>query len=162
YYLYQERFGFGASDGVQLGSPQFPPGKIKFDRTFNRELVTYRHDVVVRLPIESGNGPFTLTAKLQGCADRGVCYSPETRTARLVLSATSRVGGSSDADVGRIRPGHGERPGAHRRRAEVRFVADGAADLFRARPAAEPYALRAADAADPVLDHRRAERSTGR
>ncbi len=99
YYLYQERFGFGASDGVQLGSPQFPPGKIKFDRTFNRELVTYRHDVVVRLPIESGNGPFTLTAKLQGCADRGVCYPPETRTARLVLSATSRAKGLSDADV---------------------------------------------------------------
>jgi thioredoxin:protein disulfide reductase len=97
YYLYQERFGFGASDGVQLGSPQFPPGKIKFDRTFNRELVTYRHDVVVRLPIESGNGPFTLTARLQGCADRGVCYPPETRTARLVLSAASRAGESSDA-----------------------------------------------------------------
>jgi thiol:disulfide interchange protein DsbD len=102
YYLYQERFGFGASDGVQLGSPQFSPGKIKFDRTFNRELVTYRHDVVVRLPIESGYGPFTLTAKLQGCADRGVCYPPETRTARLVLGATSRAGESSDAGVGSV------------------------------------------------------------
>ena len=99
YYLYQERFGFGASDGVQLGSPQFPPGKIKFDRTFNRELVTYRHDVVVRLPIESGNGPFTLTAKLQGCADRGVCYPPETRTVRLAPGATSPAWEPSDAGV---------------------------------------------------------------
>ena len=89
YYLYQERFGFAASDGVYLGAPQYPPGKIKFDRTFNRELVTYRGDVVVKLPVQSGNGPFTLTARLQGCADRGVCYPPEARTAHLVLSATS-------------------------------------------------------------------------
>jgi len=99
YYLYQERFGFGASDGVQLGSPQFPPGKIKFDRTFNRELVTYRGDVVVKLPVQSGNGPFTLTARLQGCADRGVCYPPEARTAHLVLSATSGVRDPLAADV---------------------------------------------------------------
>jgi len=99
YYLYQERFGFAASDGVYLGAPQYPPGKIKFDRTFNRELVTYRGDVVVKLPVQSGNGPFTLTARLQGCADRGVCYPPEARTAHLVLSATSGVGDPLAADV---------------------------------------------------------------
>ena len=36
YYLYRERFGFAASDGTQLGAPQYPPGKIKFDETFNK------------------------------------------------------------------------------------------------------------------------------
>jgi thioredoxin:protein disulfide reductase len=99
YYLYQERFGFAASDGVHLGAPQYPPGKIKFDQTFNRELVTHRGDVVVKLPVQSGNGPFTLTARLQGCADRGVCYPPEARTAHLVLSATSRAGSPLAADA---------------------------------------------------------------
>ena len=89
YYLYQERFGFATSDPVQLGGPQYPPGKIKFDKTFNRELVTYRGDVVVRLPVKTGNGPFILTVKLQGCADRGLCYAPDTRTARLALNAAS-------------------------------------------------------------------------
>ena len=83
YYLYRERFGFAASDGAQLGAPQYPPGKIKFDETFNRQLEIYRGNVVVRLPVEAASGPFTLTAKLQGCADQGLCYPPETRTAQL-------------------------------------------------------------------------------
>ena len=93
YYLYQDRFGFAASDGVHLGAPQYPPGTSKFDRTFNRELVIYRGDVVVRLPVQSGSGPFTLTARLQGCADRGLCYPPDTRTARLALGAASEASG---------------------------------------------------------------------
>jgi thioredoxin:protein disulfide reductase len=91
YYLYRERFGFAASDGVQLGVPQYPPGKVKFDETFNKEVLTYRGDVVVRLPVESGRGAFTLTTKLQGCADRGICYPPEQRTAQLLLTAASNA-----------------------------------------------------------------------
>ena len=89
YYLYHERFAFAASDGVQLGTPQYPPGKVKFDETFNKEVLTYRGDIVVRLPVESGSGAFTLTAKLQGCADRGICYPPEQRTAQLLLTTAS-------------------------------------------------------------------------
>jgi thioredoxin:protein disulfide reductase len=89
YYLYHERFAFVASDGVQLGTPQYPLGKVKFDETFNKEVLTYRGDVVVRLPVESGSGAFTLTTGLQGCADRGLCYPPEQRTARLLLTAAS-------------------------------------------------------------------------
>ena len=91
YYLYHERFAFIASDGVQLGTPQYPPGKVKFDETFNKEVLTYRGDVVVRLPVESGSGAFTLTTRLQGCADRGLCYPPEQRTAQLLLTAASNA-----------------------------------------------------------------------
>jgi thiol:disulfide interchange protein DsbD len=115
YYLYQERFAFTASDDVQLDAPQYPAGKIKFDETFNKQVVTYRGDVVVKLPVRSGNGTFTLTTRLQGCADRGLCYPPETRTALLALGsaahdraspggeAASAAGGSAtSADLGRI------------------------------------------------------------
>jgi thiol:disulfide interchange protein DsbD len=58
YYLYRERFGFAASDGVKLGVPQYPPGKIKFDETFNKELEIYRGNVIVNLPVQSGSGAF--------------------------------------------------------------------------------------------------------
>ena len=85
YYLYRNRFGFTASDGVKLGDAQYPAGEVKFDETFNRQLVVYRGEVSVRLPVQSGNGTFTLTARLQGCADQGVCYPPEARTAKVVL-----------------------------------------------------------------------------
>jgi thiol:disulfide interchange protein DsbD len=97
YYLYHERFAFAASDGVLLGTPQFPPAKIKFDQTFNKELEIYRGDVAVKLPVQSGNGAFKLTAKLQGCADHGICYPPEARTAQLVLGAASNESGPLSA-----------------------------------------------------------------
>src|SRR5260370_25825379 len=89
YYIYHERFAFVASDAVRLGAPQYPPGKIKLDENFNKEVLTYRGDVVVRLPVESGSGAFTLTASLQGCADQGICYPPEKRTAQLLLTVAS-------------------------------------------------------------------------
>src|SRR5215472_3877516 len=89
YYLYRERFGFAATDGAQLGMPHYPTGEIKFDETFNRQLEIYRGNVVVKLPVLHANGPFTLTAKLQGCADQGLCYPPDARTARLIVGAAS-------------------------------------------------------------------------
>jgi len=89
YYLYHDRFAFIASDGAQLGTPQYPPGKVKFDETFNRQLEIYRGNVVVKLPVQAASGPFTLTAKLQGCADRGLCYPPEQRTAQLLLTSNA-------------------------------------------------------------------------
>src|SRR5215468_1933615 len=91
YYLYRERFAFAASDGVQLGVPEYPRASSKFDETFNKEVPIYRGDVAVRVPIQSGNGSFVLTARLQGCADQGVCYPPEQRTAKLALGVGSRV-----------------------------------------------------------------------
>ena len=90
YYLYRERFAFTASDGVQLGAPQYPPASNKFDETFNREVAIYRGDAVVSVPIQTGTGAFVLTARLQGCADQGVCYPPEVRTTKLAL--TGNVG----------------------------------------------------------------------
>ena len=91
YYLYRERFAFAANDGAQLGAPQYPIGKMKFDETFNRRVEIYRGDVVVKLPVQAASGPFTLTAKLQGCADQGICYPPETRTAQLTLGSASTI-----------------------------------------------------------------------
>jgi thiol:disulfide interchange protein DsbD len=89
YYLYRERFGFAASDGAQLGIPQYPTGEVKFDETFNRRLEIYRGNVVVKVPVLNASGPFTLTARLQGCADQGLCYPPGVRTARLIIGAAS-------------------------------------------------------------------------
>ncbi|QGZ40832.1 thiol:disulfide interchange protein DsbD [Pseudoduganella flava] len=87
YYMYRERFAFRAA-GAQLGAPQIPPGKVKFDETFNKEVETYRHSVTIRIPVEAA-AAFTLTATGQGCSDKGLCYSPQDATARL-----SPTGGS--------------------------------------------------------------------
>jgi thiol:disulfide interchange protein DsbD len=81
YYMYRERFHFSAA-GARLGAPGIPPGKIKFDETFQKNVETYHHGVQIRIPVE-GNGPFTLTATGQGCADKGLCYPPQDSTIRL-------------------------------------------------------------------------------
>ncbi|MFN3792295.1 protein-disulfide reductase DsbD [Massilia sp.] len=85
YYMYRERFAFRA-DGVKLGTPEIPPGKVKYDETFQKDVETYKGEVVIRIPVQ-GSGPFTLTASSQGCADAGLCYPPQDHSARLSAGA---------------------------------------------------------------------------
>ena len=99
YYLYRERFGFAASDGVRLGLPLYPVATNKFDETLAREVPVYRGDVVVSVPIESGTDAFVFTARMQGCADQGVCYPPETRRTKLSLVDAAGVAGPRAEDV---------------------------------------------------------------
>ncbi|CAH0200675.1 Thiol:disulfide interchange protein DsbD [Massilia sp. Bi118] len=82
YYMYRERFKFSAA-GAKLGEPQIPPGKVKFDETFNKDVETYHHSVAIRIPVQ-GEGPFTLNVTGQGCADKGLCYPPQDASVRLV------------------------------------------------------------------------------
>jgi len=95
YYMYRERFKFSAA-GVQLGEPQIPAGKIKFDETFNKEVETYHHGVVIRIPVQ-GSGPFTLNVTGQGCADKGLCYPPQDASVRLVAGNGGGAGQPSNS-----------------------------------------------------------------
>jgi thiol:disulfide interchange protein DsbD len=81
YYMYRERFAFKA-DGATLGDPVIPPGKTKFDETFQKDVETYRKSISIKVPVEA-SGAFTLTATSQGCADKGLCYSPMESQAKL-------------------------------------------------------------------------------
>ena len=81
YYLYRERFAFKA-DGARLGTPVIPPGKIKFDETFEKDVEVYRREIVIRLPV-TADAPFTLTVSSQGCADKGLCYPPTESVVKL-------------------------------------------------------------------------------
>lgn len=86
YYLYRERFSFSAV-GALLGTPFIPPGKVKFDATFNKEVETYRHQITIRIPVQA-NASFTFKAVSQGCADRGLCYSPMESVTRQSVAAS--------------------------------------------------------------------------
>jgi thiol:disulfide interchange protein DsbD len=81
YYMYRERFAFRA-EGATLGEPVIPPGKVKFDETFQKDVETYRKTVVITIPVQA-TGPFLLVASSQGCADKGLCYTPMDSQARL-------------------------------------------------------------------------------
>ncbi|WP_374040261.1 protein-disulfide reductase DsbD [Massilia sp. IC2-477] len=85
YYMYRERFAFRAT-GAKLGTPEIPPGKVKYDATFEKDVETYKGELVIRIPVEGG-GPFTLSATSQGCADAGLCYPPQEHSAQLSAGA---------------------------------------------------------------------------
>lgn len=92
YYMYHERFAFEAQadgGGITLATAQLPPGKVKFDTTFNKNVETHRGEFIARIPVAAGSGPFTLVASSQGCADAGLCYPPQQHTAALVVTATA-------------------------------------------------------------------------
>lgn len=108
YYMYRERFAFNAS-GARIGAAVLPPGKVKFDEIYQKDVETYRHAVTIRVPVEAADGPFTLKAIGQGCADEGLCYPPMESIARLtparrvtdgltVATATS----TADTESGKI------------------------------------------------------------
>jgi thioredoxin:protein disulfide reductase len=152
YYMYRERFKFAAS-GAKLGEPQVPPGKVKFDETFNKDVETYHNSVAIRIPVQ-GDGPFTLTATGQGCADKGLCYPPQDASIRLVAgggdgqpqvslplgAAPAAAGASGFALPGQPAPPAASQPAGARAAAEPAPASNAAPAAAAATPAASSAA----------------------
>ncbi|MBU1224932.1 MAG: protein-disulfide reductase DsbD [Gammaproteobacteria bacterium] len=85
YYMYRDKFKFEVA-GATLGAPQLPAGKIKEDENFGR-VETYRKDVRIALPIQRTTGATSVTLKTvsQGCADAGLCYTPQEASVSIKL-----------------------------------------------------------------------------
>ncbi len=81
YYLYHERLNAQlAPEGLKLAELRVPKGKVKYDETFEKDVEYFRDAVtLVAVLKEAPTGPFMLSAGNQGCADKGLCYSPQTR-----------------------------------------------------------------------------------
>jgi thioredoxin:protein disulfide reductase len=79
YHLYRERMAIQVESGsAKLAPVVLPTGKTEFDETFQKNVETLRDTVVVALPMASVSGDFRLRVDYQGCADKGLCYSPQT------------------------------------------------------------------------------------
>lgn len=80
YYLYRHRFEFKAEPAdIALGTAQLPPGEAKHDEYFG-DVEVYHGILDVRIPRPSGDQrAFSLAVTFQGCADKGLCYPPETQ-----------------------------------------------------------------------------------
>ena len=82
YYLYRDRLGFeSATPGVTLGQPTLPVGLDHEDEFFGKQVV-YRDMARVGVPVTFTGAAqdFDVKVKLQGCADAGLCYPPQTWT----------------------------------------------------------------------------------
>lgn len=112
YYMYRERFAFKA-EGATLGDPAIPPGKVKFDETFQKDVETHRNTVSITIPV-TASGSFTLKSTSQGCADKGLCYPPMESVANLSTDGAAATPASAslrmsvtgmtpaDSEMGRI------------------------------------------------------------
>jgi thioredoxin:protein disulfide reductase len=100
YYLYRDKFRFSAAPvEVKLGAPQIPPGKRKRDEFFG-DVETHRGDLRIIVPFDADGTTLpalTLTAVSQGCADVGVCYTPQEQKAELMLASLTAVPRQIDA-----------------------------------------------------------------
>jgi thiol:disulfide interchange protein DsbD len=87
YYMYHDKFKFEVAGGT-LGAPNLPAGKVKVDENFGKVEI-YRKDVRITLPIQHTPGITSVTLKTtaQGCADAGLCYTPQTVSATIKLPA---------------------------------------------------------------------------
>lgn len=95
YYLYREQFKFAAT-GATLGTVAVPPGKVKFDETFQKEVETHRGLLRITVPVQQAAGSFRLAVNYQGCADKGLCYPPAQMRADVSLAG---FGGSGTVRV---------------------------------------------------------------
>ena len=79
YYLYRHKFAFKTEPAdIALGTPQLPPGEQKHDEYFG-DVEVYHGILDVDIPRPANDQrPFTLVVTYQGCADKGLCYPPET------------------------------------------------------------------------------------
>lgn len=103
YYMYREQFRVSADD-ARLGAPVVPPGKIKFDETFQKDVETHRDRVVLSVPVESANGPFRMMVVSQGCADAGLCYPPMASVLDVRLAAFGGDGSVRVVSTGDMAP----------------------------------------------------------
>ena len=91
YFVYREPFRFDA-EGASLGPADIPPGKVKFDENFQKNVETYRGDLRIRVPLIQAAGAFQLSVVSQGCADAGLCYPPMTTLLALDARNPAAVG----------------------------------------------------------------------
>jgi len=93
YYLYQDRISLEpANADVVLGSPDFPPAVITDDPVFG-ETKVFQEEVLFSVPINhSPGGTQVVEIHFQGCSEEhGVCYPPQSTTAKLDLPAVGEV-----------------------------------------------------------------------
>ncbi len=126
-YLYQEKIAVSLEDAenVALGAFQLPEAEIKQDTVRPDgtigDIAVYHNRIDLPLPLlRASTEPtsVTLVAKYQGCAERGICYPPQTQRMKLELPAAlavSAVAGRPPAESTR-RPAVRRAPRSRRRR----------------------------------------------
>ncbi|MET1080641.1 MAG: protein-disulfide reductase DsbD [Pseudomonas sp.] len=111
YYLYRHRFQFSSvPTTVTLGAAKLPKGEAKHDEFFG-DVEVYHQVLDIEVPVSNPDGSaFTLKVGYQGCADKGLCYPPETEVFELGAPGSATVPVALESDAAASPPAVGEAP----------------------------------------------------
>ncbi len=91
YYLYKDKISYASTNqNIQLIPVELPTGKAHYDEFFGSTEI-YRDSMIIKIPLSIieqdlvGNN-FIVEIKLQGCADIGLCYPPQTWQREVFLN----------------------------------------------------------------------------
>ncbi len=97
YYLYRHRFQFSTEPAdIALGAPNIPKGEAKHDEFFG-DVEVYHGVVDIELPRTDARA-FTLLVGYQGCADKGLCYPPQTERLSIDGEGGPAAGAPAEGD----------------------------------------------------------------
>lgn len=92
YYLYRSKLGL-SSDAATIGELILPDGKGYRDEFFG-DVEIYRGALDFQAPLSElqvdGSGQLSVNVSLQGCADIGVCYPPQTQAVLVEVPAAAK------------------------------------------------------------------------
>ena len=78
YHLYRDRISVEAEgSAATVGAVAIPAGSVVFDENFNKNVEVLQGTQLIRVPVQAA-GDFRLRVVYQGCADKGLCYPPQT------------------------------------------------------------------------------------
>ena len=87
YHLYRERISVEPQGtGATLGEVSIPAGKIEFDANFQKDVEVLQGSLRIDVPVPSAKSDFQLRVVYQGCADKGLCYPPQTAFVAVTAS----------------------------------------------------------------------------
>ena len=98
YYLYKNRIQFKDASGKILAA-SLPTAEIKEDKNFGK-MEVYHHDFSANIPLTNASGDIKISARYQGCSEKGLCYAPQSKTFNINLSVTNSSSNNDAAASG--------------------------------------------------------------
>jgi thiol:disulfide interchange protein DsbD len=87
YHLYRDRISVEPQGtGTTLGEVSIPAGKIEFDANFQKDVEVLQGTLRIDVPVQAARADFRLRVVYQGCADKGLCYPPQTAFVAVTAS----------------------------------------------------------------------------
>jgi len=94
YYLYKDKISYtSTNENIRLNKIELPAGRAHFDEFFGSTEI-YRDSMVVKIPLsiierDLVENSFIIEIKLQGCANIGLCYPPQTWQREVFLDQSN-------------------------------------------------------------------------